>query len=34
VLNLDPNGPIWPLFAIPAGLLGGLWLIEVVGNWL
>jgi len=33
-LTLDPSRPLWPLVAIPVALLGGAWLIEVIGGWL
>ena len=30
MLKLDVSQPLWPLFAIPAALLGVPWLIELV----
>lgn len=32
MLNLDPNPPLWPLFAIPVAILGVPWLVEVIGG--
>jgi hypothetical protein len=31
---LDVGKPLWPLWVIPLAILGGGWLIEVVGGWL
>lgn len=33
-LILDPDRPLWPLLVIPVSILGGGWLIEVIGGWL
>lgn len=30
----DPWQPLWPLWVIPLGILGGGWLIEIIGGWL
>jgi hypothetical protein len=32
--TLDVSKPIWPLLAISVAILGGGWLIEVVGGLL
>jgi hypothetical protein len=29
-MKLDVSQPIWPIAAIPAAILGVLWLVEVV----
>lgn len=31
---LDVNRPLWPLVAIPVAILGGGWLLEVIGGLL